>query len=571
MKHFTVYIAFFALLLSSSCERRELEVDASQALAVRIAPAPYTKGGEFSGTALNGNTARLFMLASLRNADGTLSQASVFNEGGSPKAQLMITDGTYWKPDGENVVLPLGGAYMDALLFGADSDAGNDLSAFGSGTCWAPTLNAADAAARVSFENVDTYANQCDLMYGAANGITASAPQPSVSLSHAMAQLVFNVKFENNAAMAFIETNETYYKFKLDDILFLSDAGFTQYVANPASVTAPNVLLKTRGTFTIDNDRNTLMAAWSGLEGQAGAYKVRMDAVPNTRSLSNTVAESSPVFDNTETGWKRDDIRRDKIYQAGHPLLVPEQPACNMTVVYTYDNIRYHGVLNVPQGSWEAGHKYIYTLVFSEIKGGIGLKLELNGIVVADWDDSPSTYTSNTLETRLSIDVPQYVRYIPSDDENDWTGSYVAIADGTDGSGGLRSPRLHLVTTSSSGMELVSDNENVCFLRYTPGVGVAASSEASLGIPAGTDVDTMFYVVPASGTVPTFDNARKANVYLHDLGGNMYVPYNVSALPGASTNSSVQFYIVSATSYDAPVAITTPFTPSSEHLYKQKK
>lgn len=560
MKRHTAYFAAFALLFSAaSCGRGGLDIDTPAGLSVRVETAPYTKGGEFSGTALNPG-AKLFLLASQRNADGTLSQASVFNEGGSPKAQPMVQDGSVWKPDGE-VYFPLGGGSIDALLFGAGIDSGTVPAGFGSGTCWAPSLNADDAASGVSFKNVNTYDNQYDLMYGAANGITASAPQPSVSLSHAMAQLIFNVKFEKNDAMAFIETNGTG-KFKLDDILFLSDAGFTQYVADPASVTAPNVLLKTRGTFTIDNDRNTLMAAWSGLEGQAGAYKVRMDAVPDTRSLSNTVAESSPVFDNTETGWKRGDIRRDKIYQVGHPLLVPEQPACNMTVVYTYDNIRYHGVLNVPQGSWEAGHKYIYTLVFSEIKGGIGLKLELNGIVVADWDDSPSTYTSNTLETRLSIDVPQYVRYIPSDDQNDWTGSYVAIADGTDGSGSPRSPRLHLIATSSSGMELVSDNENVRFLRFTPGVGVAASSEARLSIPAGTDVDTMFYVVPASGTVPTFDDARRANVYLHDLGGNVYVPYNV-ALPGGSTNSSVQYYIISAASYDTPSSVN--------HLYTQAK
>ena len=561
MKRHTAYFAAFALLFSAaSCGRGGLDIDTPAGLSVRVESAPYTKGGEFSRTALTSG-AKLFLLASQWNAGGTLSQASLFRDGDYPKAQPMVQDGGAWTPDGENIILPLGGGHIDALLFGADIDSGTVPAGFGSETCWAPALNAADAAARVSFENVNTYANQCDLMYGVANGITSSAPQPSVSLSHAMAQLIFNVKIEKNDAMAFIETNGTDYKFKLDDILFLSDAGFTQYVANPASVTAPNVLLKTQGTFTIDNDRNTLMAAWSGLEGQAGAYKVRMDAVPDTRSLSNTVAESSPVFDNTETGWKRNDIRRDKIYQVGHPLLVPEQPACNMTVVYTYDNIRYHGVLNVPQGSWEAGHKYIYTLVFTEFSGGIGLKLELNGIIVAAWDDSPSTYTS-TLETRLSIDVPQYVRYIPSDDQNDWTGSYVAIADGTDGSGGLRSPRLHLVTTSSSGMELVSDNENVCFLRYTPGVGVAASSEARLSIPAGTDVDTMFYVVPASGTVPTFDDARRANVYLHDLGGNVYVPYNV-ALPGGSTNSSVQYYIISAASYDTPSSVN--------HLYTQAK
>ena len=563
MKHFTVYIAAIALLLFVSCERRALEVDASQALAVRIAPAPYTKGGEFSGTTLNGNTAKLFMLASLWNADGTLSQASVFNEGGSPKAQPMVRDGEAWKPYGENVVLPLGGAYMDALLFGADSDAGNDLSAFGGGTCWTPTLNAADAAARVSFENVDTYANQCDLMYGVANGINALASQPSVSLAHAMAQLVFNVKFEDNAAMAFIESNDSDYKFKLDDILFLSEAGFTQYVANPASVTAPNVLLKTRGTFTVDNSRNSLSATWSSLEGHAGAYKVRMDAVPAARSQSNTVAESAPVFDNTESGWKQDGILRNKTYQAGHPLLVPEQPACNMTVVYTYDGIRYRGTLNVPQGDWEAGHKYIYTLVFGEFKGGIGLKLELNGITVADWDDEPSSYASGTLETRLFLDVGNYRRYDADDNLSTWADSYTAVADGTDSGGSLRSPRLYLVTTSDAGMELISDNANLRFIRYTPGVGPEASSAESITIPAGTDVETFYYVVPASSAVPGFDSGRKGNVYLKDLATNNYAPYNTSVMPGSDTNESIRYYIVSATVYDTG--------SSAEHIYTQPK
>ena len=415
----------------------------------------------------------------------------------------------------------------------------------------------------MSFENVDTYANQCDLMYGVANGINALASQPSVSLSHAMAQLVFNVKFENNAAMAFIETNGTDYKFKLDDILFLSDAGFTQYVANPASVTAPNVLLKTRGTFTVDNSRNSLSAAWSSLEGHAGAYKVRMDAVPAARSQSNTVAESAPVFDNTESGWKQDGILRNTIYQAGHPLLVPEQSACNMTVVYTYDNIRYHGVLNVPQGSWEAGHKYIYTLVFGEFKGGIGLKLELNGITVADWDDEPSSYASGTLETRLFLDEGNYRRYDADDNLSTWTDSYTAVADGTDAGGSLRSPRLYLVTTSDAGMELISDNANLRFVRYTPGVGPEASSAESITIPAGADVETFYYVVPASSAVPGFESGRKGNVYLKDLATNNYAPYNTSVMPGNDTNESIRYYIVSATVYDTGT--------SAAHIYTQPK
>lgn len=562
------YLATIAVLLLISCEGKGPDSISSGGLSVLVGSAPYTKGGEFSGTTL-GSSASLFMLASQWNADGTLSQASLFRNGDNPKAQRMVMESTYWKPDGD-VVLPLGGAYVDALLFGADSDEGLDLSSFGSGACWAPVINPSDAATGLSF-TVDTYANQFDMMYGVANHVVASASRPSVSLSHAMAQLIFNVKF-TGTAMSFIEENGTSYKFKLDDILFLGDAGFAQYVADPASVSASNVSLKTYGTFTINNSRNTLSASWSDLVPQASAYKFPVATAPSSRSLTNLdTAESTPVFANTRASWERDGIGLDKTYQVGHPLLVPTQPVCNLVVVYTFDNIRYHGVLRLPQGNWEAGHKYIYTLVFSEFSGGIGLRLELDGITVAPWNDNPSTYTSNMLETKMFLDVQSYVRYIPTDDVNDWTGSFVAVADGKDGGGELRSPRVYLVTSSVSGMELVSDNPNFHFLRYVPGTGPEDSSHSSLAIPAGTEVETFYYVVPASSAVPSSDAARKANVYLHDLATNVYVPYN-SVFPGSGTNNTVTCYIVSGASYDSdPIAVTDPLTPSPEHLYIQPK
>lgn len=566
MKRCTFYIAVATLLITASCGHLGPESGSPSELSVLLSPDAYTKGAEFSGSALNGNTAKLFMLISQRNAAGELEIPSYFMDGTDPAAAPMIQSGSVWKAKDRDIFFPLGGRTLDVLVYGADSDENIDLTSFGT-TSWVPTYEAADAASVLKFKNVNTYAAQADLMYGAVNKLGATSGTARLTLHHALSQLVFNVKFTGDD-MDFIETNSgTGFKFHLDSILFLNEAGFKQYLKGPASVSAGNVLLKTAGTFTVDNTKNDLEASWSALDSQADAFAVPMAPVRTVRSTSNTTAESSPVF-TSAASWDSDQIRRDKVYQVGHPLLIPEQPACSMFVIYTYGDIRYYAHVSVPQSMWESGRRYVYTLVFSKLNNAIGLNLFVSGFTVAPWDVNSNTHNTIT-ETTLELDVDKYVRYIPDDVADNWVGSYTAIAAGTDASGALCSPRMSLLTTSLSGFYLFSDNPQIRFIRHIPGVGPESTSKDTLNIAPGTDVETLYYVVPASSSVPLFDSSRKGSVYLHKRGHEINIPYNTGILAGNSSNNSCNYYIISNESYrNDPVVLTEPVTVfSAEHLY----
>jgi len=328
-------------------------------VAFQVFAAPYTKGVECSiTTSLENSNTKLLLSASAKNANGQVVNPSMFMDGDDPDTQQLTKVGGVWKVSGQGLTVPLG-TYLDALIFGVGSDDNNsDLSDFGEST-WNYTLNASDAASGVVFNNVDTYANQMDVMYASANGISSESPWRTLSLRHAQALLIFNVKFEDKDEWEFIESNGSDYKFKIDDILFLNDAGYTQYL-NHNTITPGNVLLKTVGTFSIDNSRNNLEASWSGLDVSADNYSLPMAVT--SKSNANSIAEDSPVFSNTRVSWEVNGIVRDKVYQLGQPLLVPEQETQNFIVQYTYNGHTDHEKVNVPKGKWNSGEKYIYTL-----------------------------------------------------------------------------------------------------------------------------------------------------------------------------------------------------------------
>ncbi|MBQ9660509.1 MAG: fimbrillin family protein [Bacteroidales bacterium] len=556
------------LALAPACSRiPAAQPQAPAELSLQVAPGAYTKGGEFSGDALT-NHAKLFLAATQKDAAGAVEVPSLFLEAGKPAgAPMEKKDGNFWKVKDREIILPLGGRKLDVLCYGVDSDdATKDLSAFENGTVWKPVFDEDDAVSRVTFKDVETYTSQMDLMYAAANDIGSSSGTALLTLRHAQAQLVFNVKFTGDD-MAFIENNGSDYKFKLDGILFVNEAGLAQHL-KPETVTESNILLKTKGTFTVDNRANTLEAGWSSLTAEAGACAVPMTPAPTSRSTSNTAAETSPVFSDTQDSWKRDDIEREKTYQAGHPLLIPEQPSANFTVIYTYDNMQFHSTVNVPDCTWQSGHQYTYTLVFSKPTGGLGLNLYAKLLTAADWDGStPAFGYSSGLETKLYVESPSYRRYDEDDDPDTWTDAYVAVKAGRDTDGEPFSPRLLLVTRSGSELQLISDNPNFRFLRYDSVNGPAANAEASItipaGSPAGTEVTTEFYVVPASSLLPESTSDRKANIYLHDSGSNLYIPFNAGVLPGSGDNLSCQYMIVAPGVYDTGDA--------AAHMYDQSR
>lgn len=368
-------LALSAIVLFFSCNRME-HPDAGGETRVSLAVIAddfATKGAEFSGTALT-PAAKLYITATMRDPQGKISTPSVFLSGGAPAfAQLEQESGTTWALKDQNFILPLGGYALRSLAFGADVDDGAVPA------CWAPTLNASDAASGMRFDNVDTYGNQVDLLYGATGDITGSSPTGTLTLQHAQAQLIFNVKFTGSET-AFITTNGSDFKFQINDILFVNNAGLVQYLKGQ-TVTEANILLGTKGTFTIDNTKTVLKSAWSGLAAQDDQCKLPMGVT--RRSDANPSADQTVYLSNTDgtvtPGWKQN-LMQGKVYQLGDPLLVPEQPVCDFIVVYTYDGVRYSSRVLLPEGTWKSGRKYIYNLEIARVGGFISFTAAGQGI-----------------------------------------------------------------------------------------------------------------------------------------------------------------------------------------------
>lgn len=368
-------LALSALVLFFSCNRME-NPDAGEETRVSLAVIAddfATKGAEFSRTELT-SAAKLYITATMRDPQGRISTPSVFLSSSAPAfAQLEQESGTTWVVKDQTVILPLGGYKLRTLAFGADVDSGTVPA------CWAPTLNASDAASGMRFDNVDTYGNQVDLLYGATGDITGSSPTGTLTLQHAQAQLIFNVKF-TGAETAFITTNGSDFKFQINDILFVNNAGLVQYL-NAQTVTAANIPLKTQGTFTIDNTKTVLESVWSGLAAQDDRCKLPMGVT--RRSDANPSADQNVYLSNTDgtdtPGWKQN-LMQGKVYQLGDPLLVPEQPVCDFIVVYTYDGVRYSSRVLLPEGTWKSGRKYIYNLEIARVGGFISFTAAGQGI-----------------------------------------------------------------------------------------------------------------------------------------------------------------------------------------------
>ena len=195
---------------------------------------------------------------------------------------------------------------------------------------------------------------------------------------------------------------------------------------------------------------------------------------------------------------------------------------------------------------WEEGKQYTYTLTFHNR----GLYLKITSI--DPWDDGGSFVWSGNIETNLFLDFPgdTYRLYDLDGVPTDWVNAFAAVAYGFDASGTpLYSPRMHLITTSQSeDLELVfiPENSNFRFVKFSNG---SYTTNASLDIPAGDNVNTYFYVVPVSASIPASDNDRKASMYLRSKSGLPYLPINVSVLPGNADNTSCDFYIVSPEVY----------------------
>lgn len=190
-----------AVLLTAACNKSETVVRelGSNELGFRALSGNTTKAGELDGVILP-NTYGIYAAATQRNASGLIENASFFSgdEHLFATADDPATAASLWK--GEPAVFwPIGGVRMDFLAYAIKKT--SHVSELPGPGKWLASWDYAttDVARQVSFNDVDTYANQDDLLYAAANDQTSAANGGSgksvaLEFNHAQALLIFNVK-----------------------------------------------------------------------------------------------------------------------------------------------------------------------------------------------------------------------------------------------------------------------------------------------------------------------------------------------------------------------------------------
>ena len=192
-----------ALLLTAACNKSETVVRelGSNELGFRALSGNTTKAGELDGVILP-NSYGIYAAASQKNASGLIENASFFsgNEHLFATADDPATAASLWKGD-PAVFWPIGGVRMDFLAYAIQK--ANHAGALATGV-WRADWDYAttDVARQVSFKDVDTYANQNDVLFAVANDQTSAANGGSgksvaLEFNHAQALLIFNVKANN--------------------------------------------------------------------------------------------------------------------------------------------------------------------------------------------------------------------------------------------------------------------------------------------------------------------------------------------------------------------------------------
>ena len=204
--------------------------------------------------------------------------------------------------------------------------------------------------------------------------------------------------------------------------------------------------------------------------------------------------------------------------------------------------------------AWQAGYIYTYKIAFKN------RRLILIP-TVNPWNEAP-VYDSFTATESMVNDYTPFKLY-DTDENYDyiWDDAYIAIAPGemthVDINGTLvhdnvplYSPRIKLVSSSTDPLEIVSDNPQVRFVTINAATGVYNPTQVtSVSISAGTNVETLFHVVPVEG----FDtSSRIANVrVMRKLTSthSLPLPWAHKSLPRTEDYTSVRFYLMTEAEY----------------------
>ena len=250
------------------------------------------------------------------------------DDAGVPTAESTV----YYPYSGEDktqIYWPMAGEKVDFLAYSLLPAAETALSS-------AIAFDGTTPANVLTISEWDTYTNQYDVLYSAANGKSNSSAAVNLPFSHAQSLLAFKAKTTG--------TTENIFKITAIEILDLEN----------------------KGTFTVNNEKTLLKAAWSSLSHDG------------TCTIKNIADEYVPITTST---------------QIGDMLLVPEQDSKSIKITYklgTDATTEYNVIVPLTRRVWEMGHKYTYDLT-----------LTVNEIT---FTESVTDWTSETAE---NISVPE--------------------------------------------------------------------------------------------------------------------------------------------------------------------
>lgn len=361
----TIFLAAAALLMLAACDRTGTTVVGTPGeIGFKTTLQGVTKAGELSGTSFDDEGYAIYASASQYASDGLLETPHFFTD------QLFmnkVTAGTGdpdWHhyedesaADASPLYWPVGGSSMDFLAYALPKGAKAGIPA--------PAFNGTVAARDFTVASWDTYANQVDLLYAAANGQTSLAtgttPYIKMEFRHAQALLIFNVRI--NQAASGLAVNDI--SFVTPEFIAARNAELNgaspKAYADCSAPAAGQVTLQTRGTFQVDNQRNDLVAGWSFDAAGEGvvAANWKMPSFAGTPSVSPCNIESPAIGSAVDYGTA---LTENAYVQLGETLLVPQQQARNFCVTYTVGGNTMQYYYNVPRRVWQAGYKYVYNL-----------------------------------------------------------------------------------------------------------------------------------------------------------------------------------------------------------------
>lgn len=368
-----IFLPLIAILSVVACNKT-VTVDLAEPneIAFKAMSAVQTKAGELNGDVMP-NTYGIYVAATQKNSEGLMENPNLFSgEKLFVTADSPSTSSSQWKAS-PAAYWPIGNVRLDFLAYALPQADHNALAADATAAAdWTAFFNdnLTDVAKTLSFNGVNTYANQVDLLYAAANNCTtannAGANTVAMSFEHAQALLIFNVKVNEDAVIT------------IDDIAFYSDDRIEEMRADQVAVAGgasrsladlekTDVTLKTIGTFTVDNSRIDLKASWSGLDSDALNYKMPNFAAadPSDDEVSDCNIQIS-TEDITETQRYGVPVARvaaaPNFAQLGETLLIPEQDKQKFTISYTIGGNKYMYTYNDLRGVWQKGHKYVYNI-----------------------------------------------------------------------------------------------------------------------------------------------------------------------------------------------------------------